>query len=214
MIRVQKQVWGGVALSAALALSGCATKGYVNETVGSSEAKVGERVGGVETQVEEAQMKLRQHDQKLADHDNQIQASSKTAQQALDRAVAAGKLAEGKLLYETVLSDDKVKFGFNQAELSKEAKAALDEFAAKLKAENKGVYLEIQGHTDNIGGDAYNEALGLQRAQAVRYYLNKTGGLPLHKMEAISYGESEPVADNKTRDGRNKNRRVVLVVLQ
>lgn len=214
MIRVQKQVWGGVALAAALALSGCATKGYVNETVGSSEAKVGERVGGVETQVEEAQMKLRQHDQKLADHDNQIQASSKTAQQALDRAVAAGKLAEGKLLYETVLSDDKVKFGFNQAELSKEAKAALDEFAAKLKAENKGVYLEIQGHTDNIGGDAYNEALGLQRAQAVRYYLNKTGGLPLHKMEAISYGESEPVADNKTRDGRNKNRRVVLVVLQ
>ncbi len=214
MIRVQKQVWGGVALSAALALSGCATKGYVNETVGSSEAKVGERVGGVETQVEEAQMKLRQHDQKLADHDNQIQASSKTAQQALERAVAAGKLAEGKLLYETVLSDDKVKFGFNQAELSKEAKAALDEFAAKLKAENKGVYLEIQGHTDNIGGDAYNEALGLQRAQAVRYYLNKTGGLPLHKMEAISYGESEPVEDNKTRDGRNKNRRVVLVVLQ
>jgi outer membrane protein OmpA-like peptidoglycan-associated protein len=214
MIRVQKQVWGGVALSAALALSGCATKGYVNETVGSSEAKVGERVGGVETQVEEAQMKLRQHDQKLADHDNQIQASSKTAQQALERAVAAGKLAEGKLLYETVLSDDKVKFGFDQAELSKEAKAALDEFAAKLKAENKGVYLEIQGHTDNIGGDAYNEALGLQRAQAVRYYLNKTGGLPLHKMEAISYGESEPVEDNKTRDGRNKNRRVVLVVLQ
>lgn len=214
MIRFQKQGWAGLGLVAALTMSGCATKGYVNETVGSSEAKVGERVGGVETQVEEAQMKLRQHDQKLTEHDTQIQASSKTAQEALERAVAAGKVAEGKLLYETVLSDDKVKFGFNQSELSKEAKAALDEFAAKLKGENRGVYVEIQGHTDSIGGDAYNESLGLERAQAVRYYLNKTAGLPLHKMEAISYGESEPVTDNKSRDGRSKNRRVVLVVLQ
>ena len=54
--------------------------------------------------------------------------ASKTAQEALDRAVAAGRLAEGKLLYETVLSDDKVKFGFDKAELSAEAKAALDAF--------------------------------------------------------------------------------------
>jgi peptidoglycan-associated lipoprotein len=205
---------GGLALVAALVLAGCATKGYVNDTVGSSEAKMGDRVGGVETQVEQAQNKLRDHDTKLSDHDTRIQASSKTAQEALDRAVAAGKLAEGKLLYETVLSDDQVKFGFNQAELSKEAKAALDEFAGKLKSENRGVYVEIQGHTDSVGADAYNESLGLERAQAVRYYLNRSAGLPLHKMEAISYGESSPVADNKTREGRSKNRRVVLVVLQ
>jgi outer membrane protein OmpA-like peptidoglycan-associated protein len=205
---------GGLALVATLVLAGCATKGYVNETVGSSEAKMGDRVGGVETQVEQAQNKLRDHDTKLSDHDTRISASSKTAQEALDRAVAAGKLAEGKLLYETVLSDDQVKFGFNQAELSKEAKAALDEFAGKLKSENRGVYVEIQGHTDSVGADAYNESLGLERAQAVRYYLNRSAGLPLHKMEAISYGESSPVADNKTREGRSKNRRVVLVVLQ
>jgi outer membrane protein OmpA-like peptidoglycan-associated protein len=205
---------GGLALVATLVLAGCATKGYVNETVGSSEAKMGDRVGGVETQVEQAQNKLRDHDTKLSDHDTRISASSKTAQEALDRDVAAGKLAEGKLLYETVLSDDQVKFGFNQAELSKEAKAALDEFAGKLKSENRGVYVEIQGHTDSVGADAYNESLGLERAQAVRYYLNRSAGLPLHKMEAISYGESSPVADNKTREGRSKNRRVVLVVLQ
>jgi outer membrane protein OmpA-like peptidoglycan-associated protein len=207
-------LWILPALALAVFAMGCATKGYVNDTVGSTEAKVSDRVGGVETQVEQAQMKLKEHDQKLSDHDSKISTTSKTAQEALERAVAAGKLAEGKLLFETVLTDDQVKFGFDNSVLSKEAKAALDAFAGQLKAENKGVYVEIQGHTDTIGGDAYNEKLGLDRAQAVRYYLARTAGLPLHRMEAISYGEMAPIADNKTRDGRSKNRRVALVVLR
>ena len=156
---IQRNTWARFGLGgSARCLGGCATKRYVNETVGSSEAKVGERVGGVETQVEEAQMKLRQHDTKLGEHETKIASTSKTAQEALERAVAAGKLAEGKLLYETVLSDDKVKFGFDQTSLSQEAKTALDQFADQLKTQNKGVYVEIQGHTDAIGGDAYNEA--------------------------------------------------------
>lgn len=190
----------------ALAATGCATKKYVGEQVGASEAKTGERVAGVETGLEQAQMKLKDHDEKIA-------ATSKTAQDALDRAVAAGKLAEGKLLYETVLSDDKVKFGFDKSILSDEAKAALDAFAGGLKNENKNVYVEIQGHTDSIGGDLYNEKLGQDRADAVRVYLSKAG-IPLHRMSSISYGESAPVADNGSREGRSQNRRVVLVVLQ
>ena len=198
-------------LSAALAFgvlaAGCATKSYVREQVGASEGKVGERVGGVETEIEQAQMQLKEHDGRITN-------ASKTAQEALERAKAAGKLAEGRFLYETVLTDDKVKFGFGQKQLSAEAKAALDEFATALKQEDKNVYVEIQGHTDGTGGDAYNEQLGFERAQACRYYLNKTGGIPLHRMEAISYGESAPVADNATRDGRLQNRRVSLIVLQ
>ena len=145
-------LWILPALALAVFAMGCATKGYVNDTVGSTEAKVSDRVGGVETQVEQAQMKLKEHDQKLSDHDSKISSTSKTAQEALERAVAAGKLAEGKLLFETVLTDDQVKFGFDNSVLSKEAKAALDAFASQLKAENKGVYVEIQGHTDTIGG--------------------------------------------------------------
>lgn len=190
----------------ALAATGCATKKYVGETVTASEAKTGERIGGVETGLEQAQMKLREHD-------DQIATTSKTAQDALDRAIAAGKLAEGKLLYETVLTDDKVKFGFDKSQLSDDAKAALDEFANTLKGQNKSVYVEIQGHTDNIGGDLYNEKLGQDRADAVRIHLSKAG-IPLHRMNSISYGETAPIADNKSRDGRSQNRRVVLVVLQ
>lgn len=195
-------------LAAALAMvaTGCATKKYVGEQVGASEAKTGERVAGVETGLEQAQMKLKEHD-------DQIATTSKTAQDALDRAIAAGKLAEGKLLYETVLTDDKVKFGFDKSVISDDAKTALDEFAGQLKAQNKGVYVEIQGHTDSIGGDLYNEKLGQDRADAVRIYLSKAG-IPLHRMSSISYGETAPVADNGSRDGRSQNRRVVLVVLE
>jgi peptidoglycan-associated lipoprotein len=198
----------GLALAAAVALvtGGCATKKYVGEEVGKAEARTGERVAGVETQVESTQATLREHD-------TRIQTASKTAQDALDRAMAAGKLAEGKLLYETVLTDDKVKFGFDKSVISDEAKAALDEFAGQLKAQNKGVYVEIQGHTDSIGGDLYNEKLGQDRADAVRIYLSKAG-IPLHRMSSISYGETAPVADNGSRDGRSQNRRVVLVVLE
>jgi outer membrane protein OmpA-like peptidoglycan-associated protein len=127
--------------------------------------------------------------------------------------MAAGKLAEGKFLYETVLSDDAVKFGFDRAELSDQAKSALDGFSDKLRGDNKNVYIEIQGHTDNVGGEQYNLALGEKRAEAVRRYLS-TKGVPLHRMSVISYGETEPVSDNSQRDGRSQNRRVVLVVLQ
>jgi outer membrane protein OmpA-like peptidoglycan-associated protein len=200
-----------VAAVAALAVvtSGCATKKYVEGEV----AGVSQRVDGVQAQVEDAQTKLKDHDGRINQNVTATAQASKTAQDALDRAVAAGKLAEGKFLYETVLSDDKVKFGFDKAELADEAKVAIDELAEKLKGENKSVFVEIQGHTDNVGSEEYNLSLGEKRAEVVRRYLSQKG-LALHRISVISYGESEPVADNKTREGRSANRRVVLVVLQ
>ena len=200
-----------VAAVAALAVvtSGCATKKYVEGEV----AGVSQRVDGVQAQVEDAQTKLKDHDGRINQNVTATAQASKTAQDALDRAVAAGKLAEGKFLYETVLSDDKVKFGFDKAELADEAKMAIDELAEKLKGENKSVFVEIQGHTDNVGSEEYNLSLGEKRAEVVRRYLSQKG-LALHRISVISYGESEPVADNKTREGRSANRRVVLVVLQ
>jgi outer membrane protein OmpA-like peptidoglycan-associated protein len=191
-----------IALGLVLASTGCATKKFVGREV----TRVDDRVAGVETQVEEAQVRLR-------DQDAKITGTSRTAQEALDRAIAAGKLAEGKLLYETVLTDDKVKFGFGQKELSPEAQAELDQFVAQIKNENKSVYVEIQGHTDEVGDDRYNEELGQDRADATRFYLAKQG-IPLHHMNSISYGETAPIADNRSSEGRAQNRRVVLVVLQ
>ncbi len=194
----------------ALVASGCATKKYVQQETGS----VHTRVDDVEQQVEENQTEIRRTNEQLGENERRIGEVSKTAQEALERAQEAGKLAEGKLLYETVLTDDKVRFGFDQAELSDGARAALDEFARQLKTEyDRNVYVEIQGHTDATGPDQYNLELGLQRAEAVRRYLNREHDIPLHRMSVISYGEAESIADNGTRQGRAQNRRVVLVVL-
>jgi peptidoglycan-associated lipoprotein len=195
-----------VAFSLAAALigtTGCATKKYVRQETGT----VNSRVDDVQGQVEEAQTRLNTHDQQIGD-------VSKTAQDALRRATEAGKLAEGKFLYETVLTDEKVKFGFDTSDLSPEGQAAIDEFAENLKSQNKNVYIEIQGHTDSVGSEKYNEELGLLRAESVRRYLNQKHGFPLHRINVISYGETAAVADNNTREGRGQNRRVALVVLQ
>ena len=128
--------------------------------------------------------------------------------------MAAGVLAEGKLLYETVMANDQVRFETDRADLALESTIALDDFAMKVKEEDESVYIEIQGHTDASGDEQYNLTLGRERAESVRRYLSQTQGLPLHRMSVISYGESEPISDNSTPEGRAHNRRVVLVVLQ
>ena len=135
-----------------------------------------------------------------------------TAQDALARATAAGKLAEGKFLYSMVLSDDSIKFPVDSSKLSPEAEERLMVFVEKLKTDNRNIYLEIQGHTDATGPDSLNERLGEERAEAVRKFMNQHG-VPLNRVSTISYGKNIPVADNKTRAGRSENRRVVLIVM-
>ncbi len=196
---------GGVFLVGTLALGGCATKGFVGQEVSKSNAVTEKRINEVESQVEVTQSRVKEHDTKLAELDN-------ATRQALERAQAAGKLAEGKFIFSLVLSDDAVKFPVNKHQLSDDAMKALNTFAERLKSENKNVYLEIQGHTDATGPAEYNLQLGEARAEAVRRYLSKQG-IALNRMSTISYGKDEPVESNKTKAGRAKNRRVVVVVL-
>ena len=195
----------GALLVGIVGLTGCATKRYVGEEVSKSSAASERRISEVQTQVEAAQTRVREHDSKIAELDT-------TTRQALERAEAAGKLAEGKFVYSLVLSDDAVKFPVNRFQLSKEAEEKLAEFAERLKGENKNVYLEIQGHTDSSGPEMYNLELGEARAEAVRRFLSKQG-IALNRMSTISYGETEPVEKNTSRKGRAQNRRVVVVVL-
>ncbi len=197
-----------------LAIStGCATRGFVRQEIGNVHQRADSLESQTETQIEHMQQRLNETDARVAVHDEDLDAVSGTAMKALERAVEAGKVAEGKLLYETTLTDSGYTFGFEQAELGDEARSALDELATWLKAENRNVYLEIQGHTDASGPESYNLMLGEKRAEAASRYLNMQHGIPLHRMATISYGESAPVADNGTREGRALNRRVVVVVL-
>lgn len=203
-----------VASGVALWTTGCATKEYVQEQVAQSQKVTEAKIAEVQKQVEATQMDVANLKKSDAEQNAKIAELSDTAKEALARAEEAGKLAQGKFLFEVTLSDDVVRFGFDKSDLSAEAKAALDAFAEKVKAENKNVFIEVQGHTDSIGSEKYNLELGQARADAVVRYLNMQHGLPLHRMSAISYGEYKPVADNKTADGRAKNRRVTLVVLE
>jgi outer membrane protein OmpA-like peptidoglycan-associated protein len=195
------------------ATTGCATKKYVRTETGNVATKMDEQVTALETQIEDAQNRLENHDKALTAQGVEIEKVSGTAMDALERAKAAGKLAEGKLLYEVVLNSDKVTFDFEKSDLTDPSKQALDEFASQLKNDNKNVYIEIQGHTDSSGEEDYNHSLGEQRAAAVQRYLNMEHGIPLHRMSVISYGESAPLVDNDSREHRAENRRVALVVL-
>ncbi len=199
MIQHGSRIWavGAMALGV-VSLGGCATKKYVDEQNLAQNAQVGAQIDTVSTRVNGVE--------------SHVATVEGTAKDALDRANAAGKLAEGKFLYSEVLSDDSMKFGVDKAELTPEAQARLDAFADKLKSENKNVYVEVQGHTDATGPKAVNYRLGEERAEAVRRYLNQHG-VPLNRISTISYGPDSPVAPNTKRDGRKATRRVVLIVL-
>ena len=89
-----------------------------------------------------------------------------------------------------------------------------ENIAGKVKGLTDQYFIEVQGHTDDTGSSKYNEDLGQRRADSVRRYLSRQHGLQLNRMSTISYGDTLPVAPNKTRAGRAQNRRVVVVVLE
>jgi len=200
-------------LVVALGMTGCATQTYVKEQVAAAGKVSDAKIGEVQKQVEATQMDVTNLKKTDAEQSEQIAKLSDTTKEALDRANEANKIANHSFLFEVTLTDEAVHFGFNKSNLSVEAKAALDAFAKRVKDENKNVYIEVQGHTDGIGTENVNLGLGQARAETVLRYLSMQHGFPLHRLNAVSYGEYKPIADNKTAEGRAKNRRVTLVVL-
>jgi outer membrane protein OmpA-like peptidoglycan-associated protein len=216
----------------ALALGGasaCATKGFVKNRVG----EVNDKVETLSKSVEENQERTRQNEAKIAQVDQKADAAQQSAtsagQSAADarnaattantRAESVGRdlvtmdKANKRLIYEVVLTEDQANFKFGATKLPDEAKAEIDKVVEQLKADPKGYYIEIEGHTDNVGTKMTNERIGLQRAEEVKRYLYEQHQVPLHKINVISYGEDKPVSPNNTRDGRAHNRRVVIKVL-
>lgn len=102
-----------------------------------------------------------------------------------------------------------VFFDFNKATLKPESESVLTK-AATLLTTKKGFSVEVQGHTDNVGGDAYNLTLSGQRAETVKAWLGKHG-VEAARLSSKGYGKTQPVADNGTDEGRARNRRVELV---
>ena len=207
----------------------CATKKFVRESVG----EVNSKVDSLGRSVEETQERTRKNEGRIGEVDQKAQAAAQAAAQANDAAGAANSTAMGaraaatevgtkvdtidkanrRLVYEVALSEDQGNFKFGQTGLPDEAKQKLDQMVQQLKQDPKNIYLEIEGHTDNVGPKVVNDKVGLERAVAVQRYLYEQYQIPLHKMNVISYGKDKPVAPNKTKAGRAQNRRVVIKVL-
>jgi outer membrane protein OmpA-like peptidoglycan-associated protein len=208
----------------------CATKKYVRTEVGGVNSKVDTLSGTVE----QTQGRIQQDEARIGQVDQKAEAAGKSAeaaqnsanqaQQAARQAAAradqvntelSANIAAGrKLVYEVTLSEDQGNFKFGKTDLPDEAKAKIDQVVSQLKGQaGKDIYIEIEGHTDNVGGKETNYEIGMKRAEAVKDYLYMQHQIPLHKINVVSYGEDKPVAPNNTRDGRAMNRRVVIRVL-
>jgi len=197
MNRLRSSAVALVLAAGALSLGACATEKYVNQHV----AVVDQKAQATQSQVDQQGQALQQHDTRLAQLDQ-------ATKDAMQRADAANKAAAGKFTYQPVLTDDSIKFNASSAKLTQEAQTRLMDLVSKLKADNKAVYVEIQGHTDA----RETSRIGQARAEAVRAFMNQQG-VALNRMQTIDYGKEQPVATNTTKAGRAQNRCVVLVVL-
>jgi len=221
---------------AAGASTACATKGFVKEQI----AGISTKVDSLSQSLEETQERTRQNEGRINDVDQKAQtaqgaadragsaasaadqkagAAGAAASAAGQAASAAGSKADEldkaskRLTYTVVLSEDQGGFKFGAAELPDPAKKRIDEMMAQIKADPKGAYFEVEGHTDNVGDKSVNDRIGLDRADAVKKYLYEQHQVPLHRINIISYGPEKPVAPNTTKEGRAQNRRVVIKVL-
>jgi peptidoglycan-associated lipoprotein len=204
----------------------CATKKFVRTEVDA----VGKRAETLSQSLERTQEETRQNQARITQVDAKVdqvgvsagiwakdaQTSASNAQQAANVAASkadAVEAASKRLIFEVVISEDQGSFKFASAELPAPVKARIDEMVAQLKADPRGNYVEVEGHTDSTGDKLVNQRIGEERAEAVKRYLYEAHQVPLHKINVISYGADKPVSPNTTRQGRAQNRRVVIRIL-
>ena len=225
------------AVFGALASAGCATKKYVHETIAPVQTKVAdiekkdaaqdgaiadlgkgvsradERAQGADSKAGDAAREAARANEQAALAGKQAGAAQSTADKGVAQATQAersvgtlGNRVENMDNFK-LASTEAVLFGIGKSELSEEAAAQLDAFAAKV-APMKHYVIDVQGFTDSTGAPAANIELSRRRAAAVVRYLTLDRKIPLYRVNTIGYGKASPAADNKTRDGRKENRRV------
>jgi outer membrane protein OmpA-like peptidoglycan-associated protein len=216
----------GLAVSlAALGATGCATKNYVKtqtaplvEHTDQLDAKTSANNQQIHKVDDNAQSGIKQA-QSAADSANQNAQSATTAAakaqtaavDVVHRADTLDSVVRGLDNYKP-MADVSVTFGFDKAVLTKDDKAQLDDFAAKLGSA-KSYILEVTGGTDSTGSAQYNYELSQRRADAVVQYLATKYGIAAHRFYLIGIGKDKEVAPNTTAEGRKQNRRVEIQLL-
>jgi outer membrane protein OmpA-like peptidoglycan-associated protein len=224
-----------IALAVAAALStGCATKKYVQQTVSPVQQKVDtldKKTADQAASISDLEKGVSRADERAQGAGTRADAAGREAARANEQAALASKEAanartvgergiaragEVEAALGTKIENlDNFKpvgtmtvlFALGKSELDDEAKAVLDSVVSKAGS-LKRYLVEVQGFTDSTGSPELNLELSQKRAAAVVRYLTSTGKLPLFRVNTVGYGEDNPAADNKTRDGRAQNRRV------
>lgn len=221
-----------IALLAVLALimvSGCATKKWVRNELGDSEKKMENKIDNgdqkLQGQINELSTLNKQLNSKIEQVNDKAERADSKAEEAKSIGMDAKREAQSanqnvnelRVKFDNrnnfVLVDTKlVHFDFNKSELKNSDPATLDE-VARLASNNKNIVVTLEGYTDGIGTDNYNFGLSEKRVKTVmRYLVSK--GLDLNRMYDLGLGKANPVGDNKTKAGREENRRVKIQVLE
>jgi OmpA-OmpF porin, OOP family len=230
-----------VILAGIMVLSGCATRKYVRDQVGTLKPPIeqaqtaikenAERIDAVDRRAQQgitaASQAASAADQKATQAGTAAQTANQAAQAADRKADTANQgvqqannhinVVETRL---NALSDNytpsetqTILFKLNSSTLDDAAKGTLDRVAGTVSGQRTGYMVEIQGFTDSTGSENYNLGLSQRRAETTQRYL-VSKNIPLFRISIVGLGKDNPVADNKTRAGRDQNRRVEVRVLK
>jgi len=219
----------GVSVGFVLLLSGCATKGFVREQTTTAESRLSQKIDqqgqglarteaalhetGGQVQV------IRQRIEGLDTRVNEVTGLAREARENSDKVASSVQDTESRLNKKfqernryRVLETKTIHFDFGKSELKDEAITFLLEVAQVLK-EDPNAIIELEGHTDTIGTDEYNLQLSRARVDSVMRHLVQKHGIKLRRLYAVGHGKAVPAADNSTKEGREKNRRVTIKIL-
>src|SRR5258707_5207972 len=215
-----------IVASVVLLLGGCATKKYVAKQTDPITAKVAE----VEKQAQNTQKQLEGDEPKISAAAEKADSADARAGDALGRADAASKKTDQvksdltnqfhSELNERIANIDDYKpagdvvvlFKINSAKMTDVGKQQLDQLGSGKVGSMKRYFVAIEGFTDKTGTPEYNLELSRRRAEAVQTYLVSQNNVPVYRVQIVGLGKDNPVNDEKTRDDRQKNRRVQVTV--
>jgi len=209
-------------IASVLLLGGCATKKYVAQQVDPANAKISE----VDKNQKNTQRQLEADEPKISAADEKASSADARATDAIGRADAASKKSDQvradlrNELNDRIANIDDYKaagnvtvlFKFDSAKLTDDAKQQLDQLASGQVGSLKRYVVAIQGFTDSIGTVEHNLELSRRRAEAVQTYLVVQHNMPVYRIQIVGLGKDKPVDDGKSREAREKNRRVEVTV--
>jgi len=219
-----------LAVGVLMLASGCATKKFVRQEINASEAKLTQTIdknhSELSGQINELSDLNKQLNSRLEQVSDRASAADAKAQEAKTIGSEAKIMAqkankansqlradfEARNNYVTVETKH-VHFAFNRYNLSDEAKGKLDA-VAKIFAGNKNYVMVLEGYADHIGSASYNFELSEKRVKNVIRYLVGDKSVDINKVYTLGLGENNPIGDNKTKEGRQMNRRVTVKIME